>query len=74
MAKICTPAAVYFLFSFVTIVFNFLTSFHFLIFIVNLFFTILWSWGLNFLCNTGFEIVSWILVVFPFFIYFYYRM
>jgi hypothetical protein len=32
----------------------------------KLFFIMIWSWILNFLCSRGYSIISWVLVLLPF--------
>lgn len=39
-------------------------------FAFQLFYILFWTWLLNFLCKKGYSRVSWIIVLFPFLIYF----
>jgi hypothetical protein len=37
--------------------------------VVNLFFVLLWTWFLNYLCSKGYTSVSWFLVLLPLIIF-----
>lgn len=65
-SNLCTPAMIYFFMSLIYLVFKSLKSFNIMVFIIALFFIFAWSWFLNFLCSSGYSIISWILVVLPF--------
>lgn len=41
-----------------------------IIFIIKLIYIIFWTWILNLICNAGVPYVSWILVLFPFILFF----
>jgi hypothetical protein len=64
--KMCAPAMLYFVVAIIVLMINFLRTFSFGYLIVTLIIIMLWSWFLNFLCNMGFSLISWILVVIPF--------
>jgi len=74
-SKLCTPAFLYLVLSLIILlvmIFQFsgklmtligLTLFH-------LVFILFWAWVLNLICQAGYKIVSWILVLIPIFIVF----
>lgn len=64
--ELCTPAKIYIVLSVISILFSILNSFSFTSILLKLFFIPLWAWLLNYLCNIGFETVSWIIVFLPF--------
>lgn len=41
-----------------------------LIFVIKLIYILFWTWILNLMCAAGAETLSWILILFPFFIFF----
>jgi hypothetical protein len=69
-SKLCTPAFIYFIVSFIYLITNSLTNFNIMNIIVKSFFIILWSLFLNFLCSNGYTIISWLIIVLPFFVLF----
>jgi len=69
-SDLCTPAFIYFIISFVYLIINSFTNFNIVGIIVKIFFIMLWSWFLNFLCRNGYSIISWLIIVLPFFILF----
>lgn len=69
-SKLCTPAFIYFFVSFIYLIINSLTNFNIMNIIIKLFFIILWSLFLNFLCSNGYTIISWLIIILPFFILF----
>jgi hypothetical protein len=42
----------------------------FLIFVIKIIYVIFWTWILNLICRSGLPIVSWLLVLFPFILFF----
>jgi len=70
ISNLCTPAMIYFVISIIYLIINSFTNFNIMFIIVKLFFIMLWSWFLNFLCKNGLTIISWLLIVLPFFILF----
>ena len=64
--KMCAPAMLYFVVALIVLIINFLKTFSFGYLIVTFIVIMLWSWFLNFLCNSGFSFISWILVIIPF--------
>ncbi len=68
-SKLCTPALIYFIISFVYLLIYSLSNFSISSIIINTIVIILWSLLLNFLCSNGFPIVAWVLLLFPFLFY-----
>ena len=66
---LCTPASIYFWLSVIGLIVALITKFQVVAFIINLFFVMLWSWFLNYLCSKGLSMVSWLLVLFPIIIF-----
>jgi len=67
---LCTPAVVYFvlaIFSNIYILFEKTTIMDVMLKIIGI---ALWTFLLNLICSKGFETLSWILVLFPFFVIF----
>ena len=68
-SKLCTPAYIYFVISLIfLILFSFLKNFNIMNIIINIIYIILWSLFLNFLCNMGYSIIAWLILVLPFFV------
>lgn len=66
---LCTPASIYFYLSVIGLIVALVTKFQVIAFVVNLFFVILYSWFLNYLCSKGLSMVSWFLVFLPILIF-----
>lgn len=66
MGKICTPALVYLVIAIITLFFAILRNFQLYSLIIKLIFVGAWTWFLNFLCNKGYKVISWFLVLLPF--------
>lgn len=67
-SKLCTPAYIYFVISLIYLAFNSFKNFNIKSVIFNIIVIVLWSLILNFLCNMGFTIIAWIILILPFFI------
>ena len=67
-SNLCTPAFLYFIISFLYLIFTSFANFNIMNIIIKLFFIVLWSLLLNFLCTNGLSIIAWIMVIIPFFI------
>ena len=65
-SKLCTPAFIYFVVSSIYLVINSLTNFNVMNIIIKIFFIMLWSMFLNFLCNSGYTMISWVIIILPF--------
>ncbi len=66
--NICPPALLYLILSIFSILFAFSMNVLPMLILSKLFFALLWTWFLNFLCVKGYKTVSWILVLLPFII------
>ena len=69
-SSLCTPAFLYFIVSLIYLAIRSFKSFNIMSIIFKMFFILLWSWFLNFLCSIGYSIISWILILLPFFVLF----
>jgi hypothetical protein len=67
ISKLCTPAMIYFVISFIVLILTSFSNFNVMSLLIKLLFILFWSWILNYLCSSGLTIVSWILVILPFF-------
>jgi hypothetical protein len=63
--SICAPAMVYLILSLIGLIAGATVSFSISSMILNLVFIALWVFLLNFLCSSGYTVISWILVVLP---------
>ena len=63
--SICAPAMVYLILSLIGIIATATVRFSVSSIILNLVFIALWVFLLNFLCSSGYTVISWILVVLP---------
>ena len=68
-SDLCSPTYVYFIVSIFYILINSFTNFKITSILLKIFFTILWSLFLNVLCSKGYNMISWILVILPFFFF-----
>jgi len=66
VSALCTPAMIYFIISFIYLIISAFTTFNVISIIIKLFFIMLWTWFLNFLCSKGYSIISWLIIVLPF--------
>jgi len=41
-----------------------------LVFILKFFYIVVWTWILNMICSAGYSWISWLLVLFPFIVFF----
>lgn len=67
ISELCTPAMIYFALSVIFLILSGFSHFNVISIVIKFLFILLWSWILNYLCNSGFTIVSWILIILPFF-------
>ena len=70
VSSLCTPAFIYFVISFIYLIISSLKSFNIMSIIFNIVIIMVWSWILNFLCSNGYTIVSWVILILPFFVLF----
>ena len=66
MKNICAPALLYLILGILSIFILIQKNIDNTSIFVKVFFIIIWTWFLNFLCKNGYETVSWILVLLPF--------
>ena len=71
LGNLCLPAKIYLGFAVITYIFISVGSFSILSLLLNILFFGFWTFILNWICSKGYEKVSWILVVFPLFVYFF---
>jgi hypothetical protein len=70
VSDLCTPAMLYFFVSLFSLGISAFQSFNIMSLLIKAFFIFFWTWVLNLLCNNGLKIVSWILILLPFLVYF----
>ena len=68
--NLCTPALIYFILSVIGIIGMIFYSFLIIPILIQIIGVLLWTWLLNYLCSSGYEGVSWFLVLFPYIIIF----
>jgi hypothetical protein len=66
-SDLCSPAYVYFVVSIFYVIINSFTNLKLTSILLKILFIILWSLFLNLLCSNGYNMLSWILVILPFF-------
>ena len=64
--KLCTPALLYFVLAVMSILFMIVNKTVAAYVFGNMVGVLLWTWFLNFFCNKGFTVVSWVLVLSPY--------
>lgn len=64
---LCTPAKIYFFISILSIIFFIYHQFNLINLIINIIFVFIWTLVLSCLCDKGFTILSWALVLLPYF-------
>lgn len=87
LKRLCTPALVYIIISFIAILIMFFQNFgnrnvyclgNFncdvsnvsTIFIIKILYVLFWTWILSLICESGYKNVAWLLVLFPFILFF----
>ena len=70
VSDLCTPAMLYFFVSLFSLAISAFQKFNIMSLLIKAFFIFFWTWILNLLCTNGLKIVSWILVLLPFLVYF----
>ncbi len=65
-SNLCTPAFIYFVISIIYLVINSLSNFNIISIAIKVFFIVVWSLFLNYLCSIGYTIISWIIILLPF--------
>lgn len=66
MMKLCTPALLYFVLAVISILLMIINKTAAAYVFGNIVGVLLWTWFLNFFCNKGFTMVSWVLVLSPY--------
>jgi len=66
--NLCSPAFVYCIVTIFYLVVNSSTKFDTKAMLIRIFFILVWSIILNILCSLGYEMIAWVLIIFPFFI------
>ena len=66
--QLCEPAKLYFILVIISIIIGLFSGFKVLAIIIKLFFAVIWTFILNWLCKKGWSTLSWILVILPFII------
>ena len=66
--QLCEPAKLYFILVIISIIIGLFNGFNVLAIIIKLFFAVIWTFILNWLCKKGWSTLSWILVILPFII------
>lgn len=69
LSNLCTPAMIYFVISFIYLIISAFSNFNVMSIILKIFFIIVWSLFLNFLCSSGFTIIAWLILLLPFFMF-----
>ncbi len=65
-AKLCTPAKIYFAIAVLSSLIGLIYNTPILGVFIQLIFSFIWAFILNWLCDKGFTVVSWVLVLFPY--------
>ena len=65
-AKLCTPAKIYFAIAVLSSLLALIYNTPILAVFIKLIFSFIWAFILNWLCNNGFTVVSWVLVLLPY--------
>ena len=68
--NLCTPALIYFVLSVLAIIGMIFSNFFVIPILIQIIGVLIWTWLLNYLCSSGYEGVSWFLVLFPYIIIF----
>lgn len=64
--KMCTPAQVYLAIAFLAAFISLFNHNAVMSVIINLFFALIWTFVLSWLCKSGYESLSWFLVLLPY--------
>jgi hypothetical protein len=65
--KLCTPARLYFVLSVITCIFALFNGVKLITVFINLIIAFIWTVILSWICNKNFIGISWLLVLFPYF-------
>jgi hypothetical protein len=61
--SLCAPAFIYIFISFIILLVTSFKSFNIINTVISLFFILLWTWVLNYLCSKGYKIVAWLILI-----------
>jgi hypothetical protein len=67
-SSLCTPAKIYFILAVISSVIGFLSGVKFMSVAINLIIAFFWTFILGWLCQKGFKLLSWFLVLLPYLI------
>ena len=65
--QLCAPAQLYFVLVIISIIVGLFSGFQVMAILLKLVFAFVWTFVLNWLCKKGWKVISWILVLLPFF-------
>jgi len=65
LGNLCAPALVYLILSVIVTVLESTISFNIVIILINILFIGLWTFVLNWICSTGYSIISWVMIIVP---------
>ena len=66
MSKLCSPAKLYLVISAIAVIMALFYKFQMMAILTKVFFIVLWTLFLNYLCSKGYKNVSWFLVLLPY--------
>jgi len=66
LENICTPAVVYLIISMITIMIAIYNNARVFSILIKWLFVLIWTWVLNYICKSGYPMVSWVLVLLPY--------
>ncbi len=70
ISSLCLPSKIYLGLAILSIVVSLIISTEtVLASFIHFVFAVFWTWILNLICKSGFTVVSWVLVLFPIFVY-----
>ena len=63
--KLCLPAMIYLILGAISIIMSFFSKETVMHVVVSVLFVLFWTFILNLICSAGYEMISWILLLFP---------
>ena len=63
ISSLCSPAFIYIIISIIILLMTLFKSLNIMDTIISLFFILLWTWVLNYLCMKGYKIVAWLILI-----------
>jgi len=63
ISSLCSPAFIYIIISIIILLMTLFKSLNIMDTIISLFFILLWTWVLNYLCTKGYKIVAWLILI-----------